>query len=124
DLVEIVDIARAQVDDAEARPDKAERPAAVESRPGERVHRGVAAHADEFARIARREERKNEIRTFIRTPDREGLTEILVMGGNADLGCEVDEAAQAQRRIDHGAAQRLAAACRLALEDVVGEDNR
>ncbi len=95
DLLQRVDVARAQVEHAQPGADIGERPVAVEAHIGERIDELVGDVAGKVARRSRAEQRHDEIRSFARAPDAQGLAEILAMVGDAHARRHVEQPAQA-----------------------------
>ena len=76
------------------------------------------------ARVGRAEDRQEQERPLGHAPERQCHAEIGIVVRVAPFGRHVEDAKDADRRVDQEAHRRVAGAAGLALQDVVGELHR
>jgi|GEM_PF-6355107 len=90
------------------------------------VEQGIRDRLDGIARrvtdCRRPQQRQNQVRPGLEAPDCQRLSEVLVVGGQAEPGRHVEQPADTQRAVDRHPGQVLEPLEELALEDVVDDD--
>ena len=89
-----------------------------------RIAKAVGDVAEQVAWVRGPEDRQHQIGAVGNAPCRQRDPEIVGVVGDADLGADIDQSADPDRRVDQKPPQRVAGQIHPALQHVVGEDDR